>query len=118
MGEASSGAGEGAVAGERAVADERDGTVEGAVAVERAGAADPAGTSEWAGRFEQQAAACDDLGSPLWARLLRIVAVDVRAEGPSWSVVRERAGLLIGIAHPNFRDELRKRVTALRHFVV
>ena len=88
MGEASSGAGEGAVAGERAGTNEW------------AGADEPAGPDEWSGRFEQQAAACDDLGSPLWARLLRIVAADVRAEGPSWSVLRERAGLRFGQAGP------------------
>ncbi len=32
--------------------------------------------------------------------------------------LRERAALLISIAHPDFRDELKKRVTQLRHFVV
>lgn len=64
---------------------------------ERAGAA---GAAEWAGRFVQQAAACDELGSPLWARLLRIVGDDVAAEGPSWSVIRERAELRFGQAGP------------------
>src|SRR5690606_1552734 len=84
----SSGAGEGAVAGERAGTNEW------------AGADEPAGPDEWSGRFEQQAAACDDLGSPLSARLLRIVAADGRGEGPSWSVLRERAGLRFGQAGP------------------
>lgn len=32
--------------------------------------------------------------------------------------LRERAALLIGIAHPAFRDELKQRVAQLRHFVV
>jgi hypothetical protein len=59
-----------------------------------------AGPAEWAGRFEQQAAACEDLGSPLWARLLRIIARDVLEEGPSWSVVSARAGLRFGQAGP------------------
>ncbi len=94
MGEASSRTDQGAGSGEGAVAGERAGTSEWA------GADELAGADEWAGRFEQQAAACDDLGSPLWARLLRIVAADVRAEGPSWSVLSERAGLRFGQAGP------------------
>ncbi len=32
--------------------------------------------------------------------------------------LRERAALLISIAHPDFREELRQRVRALRHFVM
>ena len=58
------------------------------------------GSAEWAGRFEQQAASCATLGSDLWSRLLRIIALDVEAEGPSWSVVRERADLRFGQAGP------------------
>ncbi|UDY38013.1 DUF2332 domain-containing protein [Dermatobacter hominis] len=59
-----------------------------------------AGSAEWAGRYEQQAIACDALGSPLWGRLLRVIAHDVLEEGPSWSVVRERADLRFGQAGP------------------
>ncbi len=61
---------------------------------------DVAGSEEWAGRFEQQARACESLGSPLWGRVLDLVAADVAAEGPSWAVVRERAGLRFGQAGP------------------
>lgn len=60
----------------------------------------PTGPVEWAGRFEQQAAACDDLGSPLWGRLLRLIAADVASQGPSWSVVVQRADLRFGQAGP------------------
>lgn len=60
----------------------------------------PAGEAEWAGRFRQQAAACDSLGSELWGRVLRIVAADVLAGGRSWGVVRERADLRFGQAGP------------------
>jgi len=64
------------------------------------GSAAPAGPEEWAGRFSQQADACDELGSPLWGRLLRIVADDVAAEGASWAVMGERADLRFGQAGP------------------
>jgi hypothetical protein len=67
---------------------------------EQSGTAPLAGSAEWAGRFEQQAAACDALGSPLWGRLMRIIARDVLEEGPSWSVVAERADLRFGQAGP------------------
>ena len=40
------------------------------------------------------------LGSDLWARLLRIIGEDVAAEGATWSVVSERAGLRFGQAGP------------------
>ncbi len=59
-----------------------------------------AGSGEWAGRLRQQADACEQLGSQLWGRVLRIVADDVAAEGPSWSVLGERAGLRFGQAGP------------------
>lgn len=61
---------------------------------------DPVGRQEWAGRFAQQARACEDLGSPLWARVLRIVADDVEAGGASWDVLAQRAGLRFGQAGP------------------
>ena len=32
--------------------------------------------------------------------------------------LRERAELLIGVAHPNFRGELKQRLKDLRHYVV
>jgi acyl-CoA hydrolase len=32
--------------------------------------------------------------------------------------LRERAELLIGIAHPDFRPELRQQVRGVRHFVM
>ncbi len=32
--------------------------------------------------------------------------------------LRERAGLLIGIAHPHFRSELKQWVAGFRHYVV
>ena len=59
-----------------------------------------AGPAEWAGRFEQQGRACEELGSPLWGRLMAIIAADVAAEGPSWSVVRARSDLRFGQAGP------------------
>lgn len=59
-----------------------------------------AGPHEWAGRFEAQAAACDDLGSTLYARLLRILAGDCAAGGRTWELVRPHAGLRFGQAGP------------------
>ncbi len=55
---------------------------------------------EWAGRFHSQAAACDELGSPLYGRLMRLLAEDCRAEGSTWSVLRPHAALRFGQAGP------------------
>jgi hypothetical protein len=55
---------------------------------------------DWADRFLVQAAACEELGSPLWSRLLTLLADDVRAGGPTWSVVEPHAGLRYGQAGP------------------
>lgn len=55
---------------------------------------------EWAARFDQQAAACHGLGSPLYGRLLHLIAEDIRAEGPSWAVMSDRADLRFGQAGP------------------
>jgi hypothetical protein len=60
----------------------------------------PAGPAEWAERFEAQAGACDELGSPLYGRLLRALAGDLRAEGSTWEVLRPRSGLRFGQAAP------------------
>lgn len=59
----------------------------------------------WAKRFDQQAQACAELGSDLYARLLVVVAEDVAAGGSTWDVLRaagERAGgeLRFGQAGP------------------
>lgn len=51
---------------------------------------------------ERQAHACAALGSPLYARLLPVVAADVRAGGPSWDVLAGHA------------DEPSRRALALR----
>jgi acyl-CoA hydrolase len=32
--------------------------------------------------------------------------------------LRERAEMLIGIAHPNFRADLKQRLNALRHYIL
>lgn len=55
---------------------------------------------EWAGRFENQAEACEVLGSPLYGRLLRILASDCAAGGSTWDTVRPHAGLRFGQAGP------------------
>ena len=60
----------------------------------------PADRDEWADRFAAQAIACEDLGSPLWGRLLRLLAADVRVGGPTWAVVAPRADLRFGQAGP------------------
>lgn len=59
-----------------------------------------AGRDEWAGRMEQQAEQCGHLGSALYERLLRLLADDVRAAGPTWDVVATRADLRFGQAGP------------------
>jgi len=38
--------------------------------------------------MREQAAACEVMGSPLYARLLEATAADLEAEGPSWAVLR------------------------------
>ncbi len=58
------------------------------------------GAGEWADRFRAQARACGDLGSPLYDRLLRLVAHDLDAAGPTWEVLRPHAGLRFGQAAP------------------
>lgn len=62
--------------------------------------ADPAGPEEWARRFEHQAAGCDELGSPLYGRLLRLLADDCSAAGTTWDLVSGHAGLRFGQAGP------------------
>lgn len=54
----------------------------------------------WAGRFEQQAAACAELGSPLYGRLLGLLADEVRAGVSTWEVLSTHAGLRFGQAGP------------------
>lgn len=61
---------------------------------------DEVGAQEWATRFDQQAAACDELGSPLYGRLLRLLGADIRSEGTTWAVLSSRAGLRFGQAAP------------------
>lgn len=58
------------------------------------------GPVEWAGRFEAQALSCDALGSPLYGRLLRLLALDCAAGGTTWDLVRPHAGLRFGQMGP------------------
>ena len=60
----------------------------------------PADRDEWADRFVVQAAACEELGSPLWSRLLLHLADDIRAGGPTWDVVEPHTELRFGQAGP------------------
>ena len=60
----------------------------------------PADRDEWADRFDQQAVACDGLGSTLYGRLLHLAADDIRADGPTWTVMSARADLRFGQAGP------------------
>jgi hypothetical protein len=59
-----------------------------------------AGAGEWAGRFEAQAAACRELGSDLYGRLLTLMGADIRDGGATWDVVSTRADLRFGQAGP------------------
>jgi hypothetical protein len=56
------------------------------------------GPADWSGRFVQQAGACADLGSPLYARLLRLLADDCVRGGATWDLVEPRAELRFGQA--------------------
>jgi hypothetical protein len=47
---------------------------------------------EVAGRLRQQSGWCAKLGSPLYRHLLEEAAADVEAEGPTWALLRDRAG--------------------------
>lgn len=62
--------------------------------------AEPAGPAEWAERLRTQAVACDDLGSPLYGRLLRLLADDCGRGGATWDVIETHAGLRFGQAGP------------------
>jgi hypothetical protein len=64
------------------------------------GDAAPADRDEWADRFDQQAGACAELGSPLYGRLLGLVGEDIRSGGSTWDVLSARAELRFGQAGP------------------
>ncbi len=56
--------------------------------------------ADWGQRFAQQAAACAELGSALYGRLLGIIADDIAGCGPSWDVIAPHADLRFGQAGP------------------
>ena len=62
--------------------------------------AEPAGQAEWAERLRVQSVACEDLGSPLYGRLLRLLADDCGRGGATWGVIEPHAGLRFGQAGP------------------
>lgn len=53
---------------------------------------------EWSARFAQQASACTELGSPLYGRLLGLLADDIASGGPTWEVMGQRSDLRFGQA--------------------
>lgn len=55
---------------------------------------------DWAGRCTQQAESCAELGSPLYARLLSLLAIEIAQTGPTWEVIAPRAELRFGQAGP------------------
>ncbi len=55
---------------------------------------------DWAGRCTQQAESCAELGSPLYGRLLSLLATEVAQTGPTWEVIAPRAELRFGQAGP------------------
>ena len=55
---------------------------------------------DWAGRCTQQAESCAELGSPLYARLLSLLAIEVAQTGPTWEVIAPWAELRFGQAGP------------------
>ena len=55
---------------------------------------------DWAGRCTQQAESCAELGSPLYARLLSLLSIEVAQSGPTWEVIAPRADLRFGQAGP------------------
>lgn len=61
---------------------------------------DDDGPHDWSRRFLQQAGACADLGSPLYDRLLRLLADDCARRGATWDLVESRAHLRFGQAGP------------------
>ena len=63
-------------------------------------AAPPPGREGWARRFEHQSDACAEIGSPLYARLLRLLAGEIRAGTTTWDVMAARADLRFGQAGP------------------
>lgn len=58
------------------------------------------GPLDWAGRCTQQAESCAELGSPLYARLLSLLAIELAQTGPTWEVIAPRAELRFGQAGP------------------
>jgi hypothetical protein len=54
----------------------------------------------WAQRFEHQGAACAEIGSPLYARLLGLLADELRAGTTTWDVMATGADLRFGQAGP------------------
>lgn len=64
-----------------------------------------------AGQLREQAQACETMGSPLYAALLRSAAGDAEDGGPSWSVLRDHV-------RPGRGDALALRLMAAVHRLV
>src|SRR5262245_20219194 len=64
-----------------------------------------------AGQLTEQALACETMGSPLYARLLRDAAADAEAGGPVWDALR-------GHVAPGRGGALALRLMAARHRLV
>lgn len=58
----------------------------------------PSPQQKVADEFDVQARSCDDMGSPLYGELCRVVAADVRSRGVCWSLLEPTAGLPFALA--------------------